>query len=68
MDGGYSNSYISVDCGIIEEEDESVPVNLRDKKIHFDYEDYGDYQDTSLCWTMAERYNDRMLLHYTIKY
>ena len=47
-----------MECGIIEEEDESVPVNLRDRKKHFDFYQYGDFEDTSKCWSMAKRYID----------
>jgi len=54
-----NNGYLAkVECGIIEKEDESVTVNLRDRKKHFDFSEYGDYEDTSKCWTMAKRYTD----------
>jgi len=48
---------LRVRCGIVEEEeDESIPVNLRDRKKNFNYSDYGNYEDTSLCWSMAKNY------------
>ena len=44
------------------EDDESLPINLRDRQRTFVYSELGDHEDTSKCWSMAERYKGSMLL------